>query len=528
MALFQLATWDGNLTRKGFGTMNSGLARLGKTFGTNPFFNPGVLSFNEVPTNLDPTHATVTDLVVSMATNVESGILYQYGVDRSGTVYKINTTTDAIVVVTNALSITLKYGGGLKIVESGTTQYLVISHDTGALYCKLDGTSPTAITGPTWTTNAPHPISDEFAGNLYIGNAYNLVQWSIASLATTSNSVLSPTAPINYTMVSLAVDGEGRYLRISITTQTNFTDVITQDPTSIQQVPLTRTLYWNGVDPTYDSFDPFNQSNNTSSYSFAGMDINFGADWFSSAVYANSQGTVSKPAALPFVRPPLQGAITSSGELLIFATPYYVQGSWRCGIFHFGTLDDQDQPTLGCDIAISPTTDNTICTQVGALALAQNRVLKSDGTVLANSKFYVSTYETGGTSKANLYSFNLTPGLGSLSGGVYETEKEKFTLPQQITRVLFCILPSAVNVSFQFDLIDTDDSIPNDGTFNYAYAAGTDETLNQGVQEFIEWTPDLKKFNGLGARLTNTGTAQPGIVQIFIETKDADKSAPPS
>lgn len=527
MALYQIIGFDGNLTRKPYGSLNNGIMRLGKSHSVNPFVNSGVLSFNETPTNLDPTHATVADLIVSMASNIESGTLFEYAVDRSGNVYKINTTTNAISLLTSSLSITLKYGGGLKIVESGTLQYLVIAHDNGALYCLLTGASPVAITnsGLTWTTNMPHPISDEFAGDIYFGNGFQLVQWSIASLAVINNSVLNPSAPVNYTMNSLAVDSEGRYLRISITSQSNFPDIITTDPTNAQQTPLSRTLYWNGIDPTYDSFDPFNQSNNSSTISFTGSDINFGGDWYGSAIYSNDQGTVSKPLAMPFIRPPTQGALTSSGELMFFGAPYLVQGVWKCGIFHFGTLDDQDQPGIGCDLAIPATANNTICTQVGALALVQNYTSKSDGTVLSYSKFYVSTYETGGTAKANLYALTLTPGGGAPIGGIYETQKEKMTLPQQIKRVLFAMQPSTAGVSFKLDLIDSDDTIPTGGSVTYAYAAGADPTQLQGSLDNFEWTPQMKNVVALGARITNLGTVQPNIIAIYIETEDTDKSA---
>lgn len=533
MALYQIASFDGNLTRKGYGTMNSALARVGKTHSVNNTANPGALTFNEMATNLDPTHATVADLIVGSAPNVESGVLYIYQVDRSGNVYKINSTNDSIALVTAALGITLKYGGGIKVVESGTTQYLVIAHDAGALYCTLAGGSSTAITGPTWTTNAPHPISDEFTGFIYFGNGNNLVQWSIASLAVISNSILNPTAPVNTTIVSLSVDGEGRYLRIVISTQTNFQDVITPDPTAPTQPVLGRTLYWNGIDPTYDSFDPFDQSNNTSSYSFAQLDVNFGQDWYGMAMYTDSSGTIDKTASLPFIRPPLQGALMSSGTEMFFGAPYYVLDSatatqkWKAGIFSFGTLDDQDQPELRCELAIPATANNTIVTQVGALVLVQNSFTKSDGTVLTNSKFYVSTYETGGTPKANLYSFNLTPGQGSAAPGVYETQKEKLVLPQQIKRVLVCMQPSTTGVSFQLDLIDADDTIPAGATLQYAFATGSDTTTLKGSFDNFEWAPAMKNMTVLGARITNLGTAQPSITGIFIETYDSDKSAVP-
>lgn len=541
MAVYQVNMWGGSLSRKAIGFMNSALARWGKSVSLNPWHVPNVLVFNELATNLDPTHATVTDLIVSMAGNVESGVLYQYAIDRSGHVYKINTQTDAITLISSTLGITLKFGGGIKVVNSsggGTPiTYLVISHDAGALTCLTDGSSSTAIallSSATWTANIPHPISDEFAGYIYIGNGYNLVQWSIASIVTISNSVLSPTAPQNFIMNSLMVDGEGRYLRITITTNSN-QDLETVDPTYLSATPVTRNLYWNGQDPTYDSFDPMNQSNNSASYSFAGNDISFGQDFWGAAMYGDQGAGLTKIFGSSFFRPPLQGAITSSGSLLFFGAPYLVQGKWVAGIFANGVLDGEDNPSTWPLLGIPATTPNTIVTQVGVLALAQNRFNKSDGTQLTNSKFYISVYETSSSSVAQLYSFNLTPGAGTASLGVYETQIEQFLMMQTIKRIGIYMRPSQANVSFKLEVIDIDETValPTAGSsFVYTFAtdtgAGWDNLLGSG--EYIELAGDAlpqKYMQGMGLRLTNLGTAQPYITQIFIETQDSDKSATP-
>lgn len=617
MALYQVNNFTGNLTRKPIGEMNSGMARIGKTHSVDPFTKPPSLLFNETATNLDPTHATVTDLIVDSVSNEESGTLYEYMVDRSGTVYKVNTSTDAISIVTNTLGITLKLGGGIKILNPNiSSQYLMISHDKGVLYMAKDGSNvvivnnaigysvhdtdfnvatdqitvdatsmqtgmpmdfnagPVPLPSPlayavtyyvivvdsthiklaTTYANAisnvalnitdtgssggtfsfavnsflqdiPHPISDEFFGGIFIGNGPYLVDFAIASLIVSHTSRLSPTYPVNYIINSLSVDGEGRYIRINATTGTT-QDIITVDPTAPTQAPTSRTIYWNGVDTSYDSYDPFSQTNMSGMFSYLGSDMATGQDFWGASLFQTAGGTVDKMLALREVRAPNSNSITSTGSLLLFAAPYYVQNIWKCGIFAFGMLDDQDAPTIYQLLALDLSDSNTICTAVGMLRLAQNRYIKSDGTNLTNSKFYVSTYETGTTPHANLYSFNLTPGAGTPNDGVYQTQTEYFPMQQQIDRIAFYVNPTQSGVSFKLELVDVDDTIPTGASFTYTYAAGTDETLLAGSLEFFEWGDiQVKNFQAMGLKITNLGTVQPGINQLFIETHDTDKGA---
>lgn len=632
MALFQINNFSGIITRKRYGTMNSGMTRLGKSHSVDPFTAPPSLSFNEVPTNLDPTHATITDLLVDGATNEEAGTLYLYAIDRSGHVYKINTTTDAITLITNSLGITLKVGGGIKIIEANGTSYLFITHDgilggasgaepVCALYMKLDGTgvvqvfnitnfavadtavsvanndiqldnsivsmmitgqgvqltggsspppSPLAypnvyyiiVQDPThiqlattaanalagvpiiltdtgfsggtfnfryfnWTMNIPHPLSDEFFGGLFIGNGPFLVDFAIGSLIVSHASRLNPTFPYNYTINAVEVDGEGRYLRVNATTGTT-QDVIITNPGAPSQAPLSRAVYWNGVDDSYDSYDPFTQTNTSSMISFLGVDITFGQDFFGSGMFQTAGGTVDKILAMKDVRPPTIGALTATANLLLFGAPYFVQNAWRAGVFAFGKLDDQDEnnsvyPLVG----IAPTSNNTVCTAVGLLRLVQNRYVKSDGTLATNSKLYASTYETGGAAAANLYSFSITPNGGTPNDGIYETEVEKFTMEQAIDRIAIYLLPTQSGVSFKLELVDANGTVPSGGSFTYTYAAGDEINLG-GTLEFFEWADiQVKNFQSMGVRLTNLGTVQPSIQQIYIETHDTDKGATP-
>lgn len=626
MAIFQVNNFLGNLTRKSFGQMNSGLARIGRTHSFDPFDEVSSIRFNEAAENLDPTHATITDIIVDGDFNEENGILYVYCVDRSGTVYKINTSTDAITVVTNSLGISLAYGGGLRVIYPGGIQKLIISHNVGfttmftdgtgvvlnQLGINLDGTdididvstnqilvsnttqtisqntynslytgmpivwtngeggvaplvsgttyylivkgnfevqlattlenahkginidftsvtNPTAwaLNGPNWISNIPHPISSEYFGGIFMGNGWNLVDYNIAA-NTTNFSRLNPTFPQNYTINSLEIDGQGRYMRINGTIGTA-QDIITVDPTAPAQAPIARSLYWNGIDDSYDSYDAFTQTNTSALFSFVGSDMTLGNDFWGSSIFNNASGSPDKMLSMKDVRPPLPGAMTSTSNLLLFASPYYNGASkqWLASIFGVGTLDDQDQPSIYNLLGIPATAPNTVCTQVGMMKLVQNRTLKSDGTVFTNSKLYVCTYETGSvTPFPNLYAFNLTPNGNSVNGGIYETQKEKFTLQQQIERVVFYTNPTQAGVSFRLDLIDVDDTIPEGGSFTYAYASGDDDTELQGTLEVFEWAAsEVKNMQALGLRITNLGTVQPGINQIYISTHDTDKAA---
>lgn len=633
----QLDTFRGILTRKRFGKMNSGMTRWGKARSLAPFDKTGSITFSEVPTNIDPTHTTFTDLVVDSILNEEGGILYMYSVDRSGTVYKTNTTTDATTIIASGLiepyfnkPVTLKFGGGLRLVSYFGVPKLFVSHDNGMLYMNIDGTSilnvgnfismgfgttqvtignptmsftsaspasavgissglalftgmavtwsgnappapfvnnvtyyliiksiggngstgtfqlastiadamagnaitPTTspassnyiLSGSGWVQDSPHPI-EEFFGGIFVGNGFSLFDFGIDTLTVSVANRLSPSIPRSYSITTLEADGQGRYLRIGISNSV-YQDLETIDPSYIAQATQSRSIYWNGVDQGYDSYDPLQQTNVTSMFSFLGLDISMGADFYGSAMLQSSGGTVEKVGATKEIRPPLPGALTSTGNLLLFGAPYFVQNAWRAGIFGFGKLDDEDDSNAFYPLlAIAPGDSNTVCTDVGVVRVVQNRIIKSDGTTLFNSKMYVSTYETGATARANMYSFNLTPGSGVPTDGVYETQIEKFPLPQSIQRIVLNITPSTAGVSFQVDVIDVDGTIPVNGTFTYTYAAGTDETLLQGPIEKVVWeNPQIKNMQAMGVRFTNLGTMQPGINSGLIETSDTDKA----
>lgn len=622
MALFQINNFSGMLTRRRVGTMNSGMTPIGKGHSIDPFTDPPILTFNEAATNLDVAHSTFTDIVVDGTVVEESGTLYLYSIDRSGKVYKTNTSTDASTVVTNSLGITLKYGGGIRYINPGPHQNLLfIAHDTGAIYMNTDGTNvvtvqnnttfdvqmtdvstsnstiavpiniaapltvgeaitlsgvvgtppnplvngvtyyvipfdsthirlatsaanaiagtfipltTVGVTGPftfqlsSWIPNVPHPVSEEFFGGLFIGNGPYLVDFAIGSLIISHSSRLNPTFPLGYTINTVEVDGQGRYLRVGATTGTT-QDIITQNPTAPTQAPIARTVYWNGIDDSYDSYDPFTQTTTTSSFSFLGIDLSFAQDFWGSAILQSSGGNVDKLSAMKEIKAPNDGSLTATGDLLFFGAPYYVQGIWRAGIFSFGKLDETDQGnSMYPLVAIPPTSNNTVCTAVGMLKLVQNRYLAENGTFETNSKFYVSTYETGGTPAANFYSFNVTPNGGTPNDGVYETQVEEFTMMQQIERLSFYMLPTSAGVHFKVELVDMDGTVPTGASFEYAYSAGTDDTLLAGSLETFDWgNPEVKNFQGMGLRITNLGTVQPRITQIYITTGDVDKGATP-
>lgn len=636
MAVFQINNFVGRLTRRTTGTMNSGLVPWGKSHSIDSFGNSGSMSFNEIPTHIDSGHTTINDLIIDGVTNEEAGTLYLYAVDRSGTVYKINTTTDAIAVLVSGLTdpyfsvpITLKFGGGIRIFSNYGARKLMIAHDVGMFYMNLDGTGQTyiannvalnfatanvttgssvitftsavpggaglalytgmpvtwsgsiplpspfavlttyyvivntvtgagaggtfqlasslanaiagtaitvtgtvpatsnwVVSGVNWVPNIPHPISEEFFGGIFIGNGFSLFDFNISSLTVTAPNRLNPSVPTNFGINSIETDGEGRYLRLNVT-QNITQDEETVDPTALAQPSISRAIYWNGIDTGYDSFDPFSQTNTTSMFSFLGVDISFGQDFYGTSMFQSFGGAVDNMAAIKSIRPPLEGAITSASNMMFFAAPYFVQNAWLAGVFCYGKLDDEDQGNyLGPMLGITPSDLNTICSAVGFLKIVQNRFRKSDGTWLTNSKAYISTYETGTAPHVNLYSFTLLPENGTPNNAVYETQREKLTLMQQIDRITIYLRPSITGVSFSLSLVDVDGTIPSGGVFTYTFAAGTDDTLLQGSLEKIVWENlQVKNFQSLGLRFNNLGTVQPNISQVYIETHDVDQAA---
>ena len=83
-----LTNFSGRLTRYEKGDMDSGFAKYSKTFGNDPFFDPGNLTWFEQPSRIDPTESVITDLIMAARPRLESGITYVYAIGHTRKLFK--------------------------------------------------------------------------------------------------------------------------------------------------------------------------------------------------------------------------------------------------------------------------------------------------------------------------------------------------------------------------------------------------------------------------------------------------------
>ena len=338
--------FQGRLTRYKEGDINSGFAKYNTTFGNDPFTNPGNLTWFEQPIRIDPDASVITDIIMAQKVRLESGITYVYAVGHTGRFYKIqvndpstfNPNYDNPVLLTTltASSPTFKYGASIQFF--GATEKVYIGHDVGVTSVNFDGTGEAFIgaTGANqWVQNVPR-MSVNFTGILYWTNGTNIA--AIDSTATVTNyQRLSPGFPVGTQARDIDVNGEGNYVYIVVARvpQPDMT-VTTQDTNSLSSGD-SYFIGWNGTDPGYTTYNPFNSYSINAHLSYGQNSALMGYDLGGAAIYQGS----TKMVSLPLSNCPVPQALFSISNLLGFAAPEQAEGVLTSTILVYGAYDQE-------------------------------------------------------------------------------------------------------------------------------------------------------------------------------------------
>lgn len=512
--------FGGRLARNSIGDMSSGLAKYDTTFGSDPFSNPGNLTWQEQSTQIDPNGLVITDLIMDGKERVESGISYVYAIGHLGRLYKIqvndpashNPNYDNPVLLATLSSNSPTFTRGASIDFFGATERIYIGSDMGVTRIDFNGANETFIgsTG-TWIQNVPR-ILKQFIGSLFIGNGPNIAQIdSTATLVTYTK--LSPGFPAGTQVRDLDISPDGVYLEavVSLLALPDLT-ATTQDVT-FSSNSESYIFKWNGTDQGYTAFDTFPSFSLNSNIMFNGHQYTFGYDLAGAAVF-NPTTKILSPV---LSQSPLPDAVGSNGNLVGWATTEFYQGFQRMVNFIYGALDDEVTTGWWRQFAQSATGSETDVVRVPFQLLVSNFILGSvtngyTGGVASVSKAYFSTLETSAapTTKYKFYKwYPVSLGLNSAIQGVYETQQQtSVKLFRSILKKRLKISEIRVytegltaNNSFKIDIIGPDGNPLANGS--YTFTVGSNVTSGD---DLVAYNPNISPAHSLGIRITNLGT----------------------
>lgn len=535
--------FTGRLTRDNIGDMNSGLAKYPTTFGNDPFSNIGNLTWLEAPTQIDPTGAVITDLIMATKVRLEAGITYVYAIGHLGRVYKIqvndpttynpNYDHPVLLTVLTINSPTFKYGASIQFYGT-TTERLYIGSDMGVTQLNFDGTGE-AFVGSlgSWAQNVPRP-SATFQGVSYWGNGSNLAAID-STLNVTTYAKLSPGFEVGTYIRDLDVSPDGNYLQI-ISSYLNSPDLTStvQDTTSLSSADSYKSL-WNGIDLGITSRQTYSGYSINSNTSFGAYSYTMGYDLGGAAMYTEGTKILSFPNSIS----PNFEAMFSTGNLVGFAGPETASTFLQGAILAYGQYDQEVPKGIFRFLRLSALSPQTDIIQMPTCLVVSNLFYGSSssgyaGNQVGSAKLYFSTLETsaGPTTKYRFYKFTTVPtGLGNAIQGVYETQNEtSFKLFRDVVsqkfkaiQVRFYIEPLVANNSFKLELIGSNGNplaIDGGATFK-TFTAGTGP--NSIGNDFIWFDVSMAPTYSVGARITNLGTANWVLAKMEIDYEKAGK-----
>lgn len=531
----------GSMTSYTDGDINSGRGLLQLNSGSNPFIQPGNLTWCRAAVQIDTAGSVITDLIMAGKERVESGILYLYAIGHTGRVYKIqvndpttyNPDYDNPTLLTTITSGTPTFTRGGFMDFFGATEKIYIGHDKGVTTINFNGTSEAAISG-TWTQTVPRPLK-QFLGKLYIGNGSNLAEIDSTGGVTTSTK-LSPGFPTNSQVRDIDISPNGTYLETIVSSLALGNQTIATIDTGITANTSSYIFKWNGTDTGYTAFTTFPSFSISSNILFQDYQYTFGTDLFGSAIF-NPNEKILNGAESPAPGP---NAIFSTGNIMGSIVPVYFASSLQGYMTMWGSNDFEIGNPLGFwspmfTVATSPETDVASIPFVSTISNTGFGPSSSGypNNIFGSSKLYFSQLETSSapTTKYRFYKWNIdisplqSPvNNNALITAVYQTQNQLFSKKVTIKEVRVYGKPWVANNSFTIDLIGSADYEGVVGTGlaggSKTFTAGSNLTIGD---DFAWYTPDCAPTYCIGLAVTNQGTVNHTITKIEIDYNEGGK-----
>ncbi len=504
--------WDGRLTRYLNGDINSGFAYQNTSNGYIPFGNPGQLSWQENPIQIDPAGSVITDLIMCGKERVESGISYVYCVGHTGRVYKIqvnnpsvhNPNYDNPVLLTTLTSNSPTFKAGGFIEFFGATNRIYIGHDVGVTYINFDGSSETFVgSAGSWTQGVPRPLHI-FAQYLYAGNGNNIAQ-IIDPGTVGSYTQLSPGFPSNTQVRDIDITPDGNYLSFAVSRLA----IADQTSAAVDTTVLTNTdayvFKWNGTDMAATTYNIFASYSITANKTFGNYEYNFGYDIAGAGLF----NPLDKAVTLNLANSPCPNGIVSDGSIIGWAAPEFVNGFNKLGVYLYGAFDAEITTGLWRQLQMPAQGTETDVIRNPFGLFVSNFILGAStsnyaGGLISLGKVYYSTLEASATTtKYKLYKFyTVSAGVSTPQLGTYQTQCQLFSKKVTPTEVRIYGVPWVANNSFTVSLIGSSGTPIANST--KTFTAGTNLVIGN---DFVAYNPGIAPTYALGFSITNAGTA---------------------
>lgn len=522
-----VTNWQGSMTEYVNGDLNSGRADVLESFGANPFSNPNSLTWNLNPVQIDPTGSVITDMILAGKERLESGILYVYAIGHTGRLYKIQVNNPAtynpdydnpVLVATLAInSPTFTRGGFMDFY--GATAKIYIGHDKGVTSINFDGTGEAfvGILG-SWVQNVPRPLQ-QFIGILYIGNGPNLAAID-STLLVTSYTRLNPGFPANSQVRDIDVSPDGTYLE-TVVSNLPLGDITSPLPDIVSTASSESYIFkWNGTDDGYTSFNTFPSFSLNANILFQNYQYTFGSDQYGSAIF----NPLEKQLTEPKVQPSMPNAIVSTGNIVSWIAPFYLDGNLLVLNNIFGSLDWEVGRGYWTNFILSATGTETDINRVPCQIPVSNFGLgaMSNGYpngIFGTGKIYFSTLETSvlPTTKYKFYKWepiatSVVDPVGTAIQGVYQTQTQLLSKKVKLGEIRVYGEPWVAGNSFSIDIIGSN-NLPIAGA-SKTFTAGS--TMSVG-DDFCWYTPQVSPTYAIGLRVTNLGDVNHVISKVEID-----------
>ena len=529
-----ITEFGGPLTRRSDGDINSGLAKYDTSWGYDPYSKPGNLTWMEQPTSI-LSLAGANSVIGIMKTRVETnqGIVYAVSSGSAGRLRRIqvNDTTTSnpnydTHSVMGAMAVAPDQTRAPGMVFYGSTEKIFYG-DGGANFTKInfDGSSPSAIAlTSSVTSSVPRPMI-VFLGKIYFGNGNNIGEIDSTELITTG-AKLSPALPVGVFVKDLDVTPDGNYLQMTASKSSPADFDASPAEGNVISTESYKFL-WNGIDDAATYFEEYGGINLTAGQTFGDKNYALGFDPRGTAIYSQQQKIVSLPNTIS----PHPTATFSTGNMLGFMSPEYVNGELRGSLYNYGQFDSESPAGL-FRILRHESTVKTDVPIVNAVANVSNLLYFPSYSSYTNDtagvgKIYFTTKEASADANADtrsiLWKFTTVPtGVGSIVAGTYETQTQLFSKKVQPKEVRFYTDPLVSGNDFVIDLIGSGGSVISGGSQRFivgtsSIATGTD---------MVQYNPATAPTYAIGARITNssvTGVVNWTATKLEIDYAPAGK-----
>lgn len=535
-----ITNFGGRLTRILNGDLDSGFAKFTPSFGYDPFSKP--LNLTWLP-QADDITGPIGGQPVDIATRLLVGTQTDAYVLASDTkLYRIQTNSSASPNVDSVIGISsvaangasYNFGGSLNFFGSvvggvsAADPYMYITHDEGVNRIRSDGSAESAVSNNAFVVGGQFHPSRAFIGKLMIGNGNTV--FAIDSTGTITSSVigtginagiyseLNPPMGVDERVQDLDLSIDAQYLQITTSNvPTERLDVAEQDlkDASASDSAINK---WNGADQTTTAITTIPTYQTTALQTWLGNSMFFSNDALGASV---SDGT-RKLLTLTNNKSALPNATGVNGPFLHWACPESSTDNTKryMSLYYYGALDSENPLGLYRLLRWTCTQANGMVMQVptNLLVNAKYQGIGGGGTLsiinMGYGKHYIglTSVDPNGNYQNFLLRFIVTPIATSTPQlGVYETQTQLFSKRIGLSQIRVYTEPVATGNGFKIDIIATDGTIFDNGTFTYTFGDPVDKNTR------INFNPDMQSMYGFGIRITNTGTTNMTIKKIEID-----------